>query len=114
MREYCQYVVIDLETNCALVIGKKYKDFSGMVVNSTFRPFLCFWRKIREYYKLKTVCGKTCVVVYWVGGKAKNDIGSVVLTKGTDVRLRGRRYTNDKLNMRLFVWALHLPLCEFE
>lgn len=63
MREYCEYIVVDIETKYALVMGKKYKDFSEMYVNDTYRKYLFFGRKIREYYKLKTVGGRTCVII---------------------------------------------------
>lgn len=108
MKEYCRYNVIDLESCQSLVIGKKYKDFSGMTVNCIFRTFIFFGRKIREYYKLKTVCGRTCVIVYWTGEKDKHDIGSVVTSNGIGMRLRGLRYTNDSLNMKFYIWALGL------
>lgn len=114
MREYCEYIVVDIETKYALVMGKKYKDFSEMYVNDTYRKYLFFGRKIREYYKLKTVGGRTCVIIYWAGDKAKNDIGSDVLSEGMNLRLRGCIYTNDKLNMRFLLSMLPLPLCEFE
>ena len=92
MKEYCRYIVVDLESGYVLANGEKYKDFSGMTVNGYFRERFFFWRKIRQYYKLKTVCDRTCVVVYFAGGKDKHFVMSVIYYDGMKLRLRGSKY----------------------
>ena len=111
MKEYCKYVVVDLQTGYALVNGEKYKDFSGMPVDSIFRRRFLFWQKIRQYYKLKTVGGRTCVIVYWVGGKGKRDVNSVIYYDGIRLRLRGFIYVPGRYIGINVLRSLNLPLC---
>ncbi len=114
MREYCRYVVVDLQTGYALVSGEKYKDFSGMSVNSIFREPLFFWRKIRQYYKLKTVGGRTCVVVYWVGGRDKHSVTSVIYYDGLILRLNGLICVEGRYLANNVLLALGFSLCKSE
>lgn len=102
MKEYCRYAVIEIETGNVLIIGNKIKDFSEQVPESEFRAFPRFWRKVREYGKIKIIKGRACYIVYWTGERAKG-IGSCILLGGRKMALRGSGYTNEHINFMPFL-----------
>lgn len=103
---YCRYVVIDIATKKAMIVGNKYKDFSKMTPNYYFRAFPRFWRKVYEYGRLVNVCGRTCYIVYFTGDKPTAKAYSYVTTVGLKRRVRGHFHSAD--NGESWVWAWQL------
>lgn len=92
LRSYCTYTVYDLATGEVLAYGGKYKDFSGMRSDCSFRSFPLIWRRIYTYSRFADICGRTCYIVYWTDFKRKRYpfIGSFVSFYGARRKLRGK------------------------
>ena len=92
LRSYCTYTVYDLATGEVLAYGGKYKDFSRMRSDCSFRSFSLIWRKIYTYSRFAAVGGRTCYIVYWTDFKRKRYpfIGSFVSFYGVRRGLSGR------------------------
>lgn len=91
-RSYCIYTVYDLATGEVLAYGGKYKDFSRMRFDFSFRSFPFMWRRIYTYSRFAAVGGRTCYIVYWIDFKRKRYpfIGSFVSFYGVRRGLSGR------------------------
>ena len=91
-RSYCIYKIFDIATGEVLAYGGKYKDFSRMCLDHSFRSFPRIWRKIYTYSRFVAVGGRTCYILYWTDFKRKRFpfIGSFVSFYGVRRRLSGR------------------------
>ena len=92
LRSYSMYRVYDLATGEVLAYGGKYKDFSRMCLDYSFRSFPLVWRKIYTYSRFAAIGGRTCYIVYWTDFKRKRYpfIGSFVSFYGVRRKLSGR------------------------
>lgn len=91
-RSYCTYTVYDLATGEVLIYGGKYKEFSHMRSDFSFRVFPFIWRKIYTYSRFADICGRMCYILYWTDFKRKRYpfIGSFISFHGVRHRLSGR------------------------
>lgn len=91
-RSYCKYCVYDLATGEVFAYGGKYKDFSRMRADFSFRSFPIIWRKIYTYSRFAAVGGRMCYIIYWTDFKHKRYpfVGSFVSFYGFQRKLSGR------------------------
>lgn len=110
-RVYCRYMLIDIDTAYALIIGEKWSTITALEKNyelcGTFRSGF-FFRKITQYIREINVKGRKCFLVMWANAPQRSVYSFVSLT-GQLLGLKGKSYSNvvDRLRLTRFV-RLHL------
>ena len=67
MKEYCRYMVIDIDTGMYLAVGEKFKDMTGLDCVCKFKDRRGTERfEVREYFDFKKVHGRSCLFLYWI------------------------------------------------
>lgn len=84
MKEYCRYVVVEKATGLSLLMGEKFKDFTGMHWATTFRTGI-LRRKVYQYEREIMIEGRACVVFYWVTKRFRFKPRSFVTKQGVKI-----------------------------
>lgn len=91
MKEYCRYMVIDIDTGMYLAVGEKFKDMTGLDCVCKFKDRRGTERfEVREYFDFKKVHGRSCLFLYWIlPQKCGNGLYSCISFCGRLYGLRG-------------------------
>ena len=95
-RQFCRYIVIDMEYGFVLSAGERYKNLLNLQYVSDFRSGFLFRRKLKEYISVKAVKGRKCIIVFWAGASERIP-WNVVFSSGCFLGIRGGyKKTNSK------------------
>lgn len=72
MKEYCEYIVMDKNTQEVLISGRKYRKKIGLSYLESFRCPLSRFKKVYTYTRTTVIKGCEVVIVYWFNAPKRN------------------------------------------